>query len=379
MGSSLDDASHGNVFRESGSDKMVRVLMCGSVASSGGVSTHTRNLIENLSVENNEILLYNYHTNKAKSKSADFEKVYRRTFGLFFQILSRRKRYDIIHDQTSGGIFSFISSITASIASKIAGKKLIVTFHHSKTEEFVKKYKVFFKFVLRNTDTMILVSNRQKDFISRIFPQYSDKLVVIPNGYDSTFFFPRNTNECRSLLNIPANKKVIFNISNLIDIKGHRYLIEAIGKVAKTRSDIYCIIAGKGYLLEALEQQIKNSKLENYIKLVGWIPDDKIPIYINTSDFFVLPSLGEGNPIVMFEAIGCGRPFIGTNVGGIPEIINSEDYGLLCEPANSEELEKTIISALNKKWDTSKIKEYAESFTWRNIAKTTKSVYEHSI
>ncbi|AKB75112.1 Glycosyl transferase, group 1 [Methanosarcina lacustris Z-7289] len=357
---------------------MVRVLMCGSIASSGGVSTHTRNLIENLSVEGNEILLYNYYTNDAYSKNTNIRKIYRRTFGLFFHILANRKRYEIIHDQTSGGIFSFVSSITASIASKIVDKKLIVTFHHSRTEEFVTKYKPLFNFVLKNTDTMILVSNRQKEFISRTFPKYSDKLVVIPNGYDSTIFFPRNTNECRSVLKIPGNKKVIFNISNLIDIKGHKYLIEAIGNVAKTRSDFYCIIAGKGYLFETLEQQIKDSKLEDYIKLVGWIPDNDIPIYINTSDFFVLPSLGEGNPIVMFEAIGCGKPFIGTKVGGIPEIIISEDYGLLCEPASSEELERTIISALDKNWDSFKIREYAKSFTWRNIAKTTKSVYEQS-
>ncbi len=357
---------------------MVRVLMCGSVASSGGVSTHTRKLIENLSVEDSEILLYNYYTNKANSKTTNFEKVYRRTFGLFFEILSNKKKYEIIHDQTSGGIFSFISSITASIASKIVDKKLIVTFHYSETEEFVKKYKPCFNFVLKNVDTMILVSNKQKEIISRTFPQYSDKLVVIPNGYDSAFFFPRDTDECRNMLNVPIDKKVLFNISNLIDIKGHKYLIEAIGNIAKTRSDIFCIIAGKGYLSETLEKQIKNSKLEDSVKLVGWIPDDEIPIYINTSDFFVLPSLGEGNPIVMFEAIGCGRPFIGTKVGGVPEIIVSEDYGLLCEPASSEELEKTIISALNKNWDTSKISEYAEFFTWRNIAKTTKSVYEQS-
>jgi glycosyltransferase involved in cell wall biosynthesis len=378
MGSSLDDAIHGNIFRKSGGGKTIRVLMCGSVASSGGVSTHTRKLIENLSVEDSEILLYNYYTNEDNSKTTNFEKVYRRTFGLFFKILANKKKYEIIHDQTSGGIFSFISSITASIASKIVGKRLIVTFHYSNTEEFVEKYRPFFNFVLKNVDTMILVSNKQKEIISKTFPQYSDKLVVIPNGYDSAFFFPRNTDECRTMLKVPTNKKVIFNISNLIDIKGHKYLIEAIGNIAKARSDIYCIIAGKGYLSETLEQQIKNSKLEEYIKLVGWIPDNEIPIYINTSDFFVLPSLGEGNPIVMFETIGCGKPFIGTKVGGIPEVIASEEYGLLCEPASSEALEKTIMLALNKNWNTSKIREYAEAFTWRNIAKTTKSVYEQT-
>lgn len=355
---------------------MVRVLMCSSLASSGGVSTHTKNLIKNLSDGNNEILLYNYYADEAHSKNTDLEKIYRRTFGLFSHILSNRERYEIIHDQTSGGIFSFVSSITASIASRVVDKKLVVTFHHSKTEEFVKKYEPFFNFVLKNVDTMILVSNKQKEIISKTFPQYSYKLIVIPNGYDSAFYFPRNTEECRNMLKIPMNKKVIFNISNLIDIKGHKYLIEAVGNIAKTRSDIYCIIAGKGYLSETLKRQIKNYKLEDYIKLVGWIHEDEIPIYINTSDFFVLPSLGEGNPIVMFEAIGCGKPFIGTKVGGIPEIIASEEYGLLCEPASSEALEKTIMLALDKNWNTPKIREYAEAFTWRNIAKTTKSVYE---
>ncbi|WP_243685500.1 hypothetical protein [Methanosarcina barkeri] len=80
----MDDAVHGNVFRKSGGGKIVRVLMCGSVASSGGVSTHTRKLIENLSVEDSEILLYNYYTNEDNAKTTNIEKVYRRTFGLFF-------------------------------------------------------------------------------------------------------------------------------------------------------------------------------------------------------------------------------------------------------------------------------------------------------
>lgn len=76
---------------------------------------------------------------------------------------------------------------------------------------------------------------------------------------------------------------------------------------------------------------------------------------MNACDVFILPSLSEGNPTVMFECLGCGKPFVGTKVGGIPEIINSEDYSLLCEPANPKELAEKILIALDKGWDNEKI------------------------
>ena len=72
---------------------------------------------------------------------------------------------------------------------------------------------------------------------------------------------------------------------------------------------------------------------------------------------------------VMFECLRCGKPFIGTKVGGMPEIITSEDYGLLCEPANPEERAEKILIALDKEWDSKKILKYAERFGWENIAK----------
>ena len=63
----------------------------------------------------------------------------------------------------------------------------------------------------------------------------------------------------------------------------------------------------------------------------------------------------------MFECLGFGKPFVGTKVGGVPEIITSEDYGLLCEPANSKLVEKILI-ALDNEWNDEKIRKYAERF-----------------
>lgn len=354
---------------------MIKILMCGPLISSGGVSTHTKNLSSSLSELNTSVTIFNYYRSKNKAEATNIEKMYWRTLGVLYKCLIYKNNYDIVHDQTSGGIFSFISSFTLCLASKMTNKKLVITFHHSKTETFIQRYKYIFKFVLKNSDKMILVSNIQKKFIEQLFPKYSNKLTVVPNGYDSNLFYLRNINECRDLLGLPKEKKIIFNISNLIDIKGHKYLIEALEKVVRDRQDILCIIAGKGYLRENLEHQISKTGLEKYVKLIGWINDEDIPVYLNACDLFVLPSLGEGNPIVMFEAISCGKPFIGTNVGGIPEIIVSEEYGLLCEPANSEQLSTLIINGLNKNWNSNKIEEYSKRFSWKAIAKETYEIY----
>lgn len=356
---------------------MIRVLMCGPLALSGGVSTHTKNISKYLSELGVKIVLFNLSGKDIESLEASpFRKIYQKTLGLTFEAIKRRNEYDIIHIQASGGIFSFISAITGCFVSKLLNKKLIITFHYSQTEKFVKRHKKLFNFVLKYVKKMILVSNKQKEIISSLFPRFSNKIIVIPNGYVSDLFYPKVTEECRKDLNLPMDKKIIFNISNLIETKGHKYLIKAVEEMVKHRKDVFCFIAGKGYLKNELENKILSSGLEGHVKLVGWILDEEIPIWMNASDVFVLPSLAEGNPIVMFECLGCGKPFVGTGVGGEPEIIISEDYGLLCEPANPKELAEKILIALDKDWDSEKILRYAERFRWEDIAKETLKVYE---
>jgi glycosyltransferase involved in cell wall biosynthesis len=118
--------------------------------------------------------------------------------------------------------------------------------------------------------------------------------------------------------------------------------------------------------------------LQDYVKLIGFVPDEDLPILVNACDLFVLPSLSEGNPTVMFECLGCGKPFIGTKVGGEPEIITSEDYGFLVEPANSKELAEKILIALDKNWNTECILDYAKQFTWNKISEQIVEVYKIS-
>lgn len=179
--------------------------------------------------------------------------------------------------------------------------------------------------VLKSADYIITVSNSNLKFIQKL--KVNNHVIVLPNGFKSDLFYMQNSRDCRKKLNLPVGGKIILSVGNLAEVKGHKYLIEAMQEVAIRRKDVLCIIVGMGPLENNLKKQINAANLQNHFLLAGRKSHNEIPLWINACDVFVLPSLNEGNPTVMFECLGCGKPFIGTKVGGIPEIITSDDYG----------------------------------------------------
>jgi len=217
------------------------------------------------------------------------------------------------------------------------------------------------EYVLNTADYITTVSQSNLYHINRL--NVSAPVSVVYNGFRTDFFYPRDTIECRRLLHLPSDQKVILTVGNLVPVKGHQFLIDAIDRIADERDDILCIIVGAGVLERSLREKIHSLGLEHTVVLMGGKPHSSIPIWMNACDIFVLPSLNEGNPNVMFEALGCGKPFVGTTVGGIPEIITSERFGLLVEPQDSDDLAKKILIALDREWDPRVITEYAAQFS----------------
>ncbi|RWX73454.1 MAG: glycosyltransferase family 4 protein [Candidatus Methanosuratincola subterraneus] len=160
------------------------------------------------------------------------------------------------------------------------------------------------------------------------------------------------------------------------EIKGHAYLLKSFSIILKKHDNASLILVGDGKLLSKIKNMSSAFNIGNYVYFAGRRSHNEIPLYMNAADLFVLPSLSEGNPTVMFEALGVGLPFVGTRVGGVPEIITSDEYGLLAEPGNPDDLAEKILVALEKEWDREKIRDYARQFTWENIAKQVMKVYE---
>lgn len=280
-------------------------------------------------------------------------------------------KFDLVHSH-----FTWSAGYVGAKLKKKYSVPFVVTAHGYdiytlpfKDEEWRERI----EYVLNSADHIITVSKRNLDCMKKL--NIKTPVTVLPNGYRDNLFYPRDTKNCRNILNIPHDKKILLVVGNLVDIKGHKHLIEAIGEVVMHRSDVQCYIVGSGELENKLRKQIVARKLQRYIKMVGSRPHDEIPVWMNACDLFVLSSLNEGNPTVMFECLGCGKPFVGTNVGGIPEIITSDDYGFLCDSARSKDLADNILLALSKEWDNDKIREYSKQFTWGVIARKILKIY----
>jgi glycosyltransferase involved in cell wall biosynthesis len=273
----------------------------------------------------------------------------------------------------------FIDKGFIGVAIKnLSDKPLVVTAHGGDVYDLPFRdnyYRSLARYVLSNADQVIAVSRFiEEKLLSLGVP--SSKLNVIPNGYDRQLFRPRPLLQARRQLNLPVDKKILLSVSNLVDVKGHYFLIEAMKSILCKRSEVMLILVGSGPLKKVLEKRLRELGLEGKVLIIGGKKHEEIPIWMNACDLFVLPSLSEGFPTVIPEALACGKPVVGTKVGGVSEILKNKEVGLLVEPQNISSLALGIIEALNEKWHPRVIHEYAEQYSWNNLVPRIISIYE---
>lgn len=203
-----------------------------------------------------------------------------------------------------------------------------------------------------------------------------DKVWYAPNGYDEEKFRILDRMTCRCQLGLPVDRKIILHVGFFDKVKGHRYLVDAVSLMAQSGKRPLCVMIGGGRKKKQIERYVKKLNLDDFILIVGPKPHNEIPIWMNAADIVVLSSLNEGNPTVMFESLGCGIPFVGTNVGGIPEIITSNLFGFVVEPGNPTQLMEKITEALDKTWDRIQINNYGRDFSWDAGAQRLMTVFD---
>jgi len=292
-------------------------------------------------------------------------------FSLEKAIKKHKIKFDLIHSH-----FTWSAGYAGARLKQKYNVPFVVTAHGYDIYELPFRDPVWnerIKYVLDTADYVITVSEKNLHCIREIGVRTN--VEVIPNGFNNDVFYPQDKNTCGKILGLPTDRKIILTIGNLVQVKGHTYLISAMAELIKERSDLLCVIVGGGQLKKDLYKQIAAANLKNHIVLAGIKPHSQIPFWINACDVFVLPSLNEGNPTVMFECLGCGKPFVGSMVGGVPEIIVSDHYGFLCEPKNVAQLKEKIMGALEKEWNEVVIADYARQFNWSDITGRIYKIY----
>jgi len=126
-------------------------------------------------------------------------------------------------------------------------------------------------------------------------------------------------------------------------------LIEAWHQVHEAKPDAVLVVVGSGPEENSVRERIGQLKLESSILMLGRQPHDKMPQFLQAVDLLCLPSLREGCPNIVLEALSSGAAVVGSAVGAVPELVGN-DRGLVVPPRNSDALGLALIQALDTHW-----------------------------
>jgi len=154
---------------------------------------------------------------------------------------------------------------------------------------------------------------------------------MIPNGIEvSSYSSSIDRAEKRRSLGLPETGPVLGVTSRLAEPKGITYLLKALPHLFGRFSDLSVVIAGTGNLLEPLKAEAQELGVADRVWFLGLRMD--IPELLQLFDVYVLPSVSEGLPMAVLEAMAAGRAIVATDVGGVGTVIRSEETGLLVAP-----------------------------------------------
>lgn len=261
-------------------------------------------------------------------------------FSVLFKLVGLLKRHkiDIIH------CHAHKPTVYGTIAAALARTPVVVAHVHGtdRTSNFRRKLTNFFLF--RKIDRLLPVAQAVKDDVLKSnWLVSAEKLSVLDNSIDYERFANVSVSkeQAKRVLGLPSDAFVFGTVARLDPNKGQIYLIEAFKKVRQVIPSAHVILAGDGRLRGELENEVEKAGLSDSFHFLG-VRSDIEKIY-KAMDAFVLPSLAEGMPRALLEAMAAGMPCIGTNVGGTSEVLRDNEFGYLVEPADSSALADAMI------------------------------------
>ena len=195
------------------------------------------------------------------------------------------------------------------------------------------------------SDKTIVISKSEKSQALKMPFIADNKIVLVRNGIDKIKYIEKNiVREAllhrvgKNIKDFPAGTIWLGTISELTKNKGLKYAISALSEI---QTNFVFFIIGEGEERENLESLILEKGLQNKVFLLGFI--DIANLYLKAFDVFTLTSMKEGLPYSIMEAGGAGVPVISSNIGGIPDIVDSGKSGILVKKGNIAEIKKAII------------------------------------
>ena len=247
-----------------------------------------------------------------------------------------RRRYKVLYS------FLFHANVVGRILGRFYGVPIIVSGQRN-VEVERRLWRKWLDTLTANWLADVVVGNSQAIADWLLEQGVSGaKIQVIMNGVDVDELkrSPDEIQRVRINLQVPKDATMVSTVAHFSRKKGHRYLIEAAKLLSRQEKQIVYVLVGDGRSRQAIEEFARSLEVDGLIRFVGSVREPAA--IVAASDFFVLPSLWEGMPNAVMEAMALGKAVIATRVGGVPELVAHNESGILVPPGDAEALARAI-------------------------------------
>lgn len=238
----------------------------------------------------------------------------------------------------------------------------------------------FEKFSFTKADRIFVLNEETRAHIEKLVGR--DKVERLTMGIDFNRFYPIDKKKARRTVGLSEHVPYILYVGSLVRAKGVDTLLRAFKIIVKECPAAQLLLLGQGYYRNALVGLTRELGIEDSVRFLPdsngkRVADHELPLYYNAAHVFVLPSDYEGFGVVLVEAIACHTPVVATNVGGIPEVVESLNAGVLVPRRDPEMLARRVVEILSGyrkfTFDTQKAARY---YDWKVITRRVLEVYD---
>lgn len=320
-------------------DKKIKILECIRQGQIGGGESHLLSLMENINLEIYEPIVLSFTDGPMIERLKEMnictyiiptEKPFDIRVWKKVAALLVREKIKIVHchgSRAMSNVFKAAKTLKIPIVYTIHGWSF-----HEDQHPFLKRLRIISeRFLTSRADLNIAVSKSNMQTGKKYFPHF--KATVINNGINQQKFNPANNfKNIRAEVNVCESDVLLIFIARFTSHKQPLSLIKSFAEALKINPELHLLMVGDGDEKKKALKIIKKLKIEHAIHFLPFRQD--VPDLLAASDIFVLPSLWEGLPIGLLEAMSMGKSIIATNVDGTKEIIQNESNGLLIETDN---------------------------------------------
>lgn len=289
----------------------------------------------------------------------------------------KAKKIDLLHSH-----YAFPDGFVSRVHPRVPG---VATEHTSGFLDRLERGRLLwlYRWVYARMDHIITPSNELAGAVASLgIPR--PKITFVSNGVDTEKFSPEvPPKSIRQEYALAPDAKIVLCPRRLEPKNGVKYLIEAAPAILLQCPDTRFFVVGGSYpdQLTLLQERARELGVLDRITFTGSVPNADMPAWYTAADVVVLPSLKEATSIAGLEAMACGRPLVGTNVGGIPYLIDDGETGLIVEPRDPAGLAGALVrvltdDAVRREMGFLARKKAVEQFSWVRVAGTVQGIYK---